>query len=110
MKRIALACLLVAAPLASPASAQDVIFRDGFELVCPPDMGDCDGNPADCETSLRTLTDCGACRVPCDMEHGTCLLEHLRARAGLVHRERGHGDACVRRPCELLPAHGPRFQ
>jgi len=72
MKRIALACLLLGMPLASAASAQDVIFRDGFELVCPPDMGDCDGNPADCETSLRTLTDCGACGVPCAMEHGTC--------------------------------------
>jgi hypothetical protein len=72
MKRAALVCLLLGIPLASAASAQDVIFRDGFELVCPADMGDCDGNPADCETSLRTLTDCGECGVPCAREHGTC--------------------------------------
>jgi hypothetical protein len=72
MNRAALACLLLGMPLASAASAQDVIFRDGFELVCPADVGDCDGNPADCETSLRTLTDCGECGVPCAREHGTC--------------------------------------
>ena len=40
---------------------------------CPAGLGDCDAVFADCETSLRTRADCGACDVPCAHEHGTCL-------------------------------------
>ena len=72
MIRLALASLLLAGPLAAKVAAQDLIFRDGFELVCPPEMGDCNGDGVDCETSLRTLSNCGSCGVPCAIPHGSC--------------------------------------
>lgn len=39
---------------------------------CPSGTGDCDGDPANgCEVALDTLTDCGACDVPCGHHHAT---------------------------------------
>lgn len=54
----------------------------GSTCVCGPGLGDCDGNPlGGCETSLLTMTNCGACGVPCNAptygsaicETGTCI-------------------------------------
>lgn len=45
---------------------------------CAPGWSDCDGDPANgCETSLRTLTDCGGCGVPCTRS-GNSDLHHRR--------------------------------
>jgi len=39
---------------------------------CAAGYDDCDMNPGNgCETSIRTLTDCGACGVPCTFPSGT---------------------------------------
>jgi len=38
--------------------------------VCNFGWGNCDSNPADCETSLALITSCGACNVACDPAHG----------------------------------------
>ncbi len=40
--------------------------------TCMPGFGNCNGMSGDgCETSLSTLTDCGACGVPCMLPHAT---------------------------------------
>ncbi|MGE0786706.1 MAG: hypothetical protein AB7S26_13625 [Sandaracinaceae bacterium] len=39
---------------------------------CGVGFGDCNGDVSDgCETSLNTLTDCGACGDPCEIDRGT---------------------------------------
>lgn len=51
-------------------------------IMCDPGFDDCDGDAmTGCERSLRTLTDCGACNVPCAIDHtvvscatGTCTM------------------------------------
>src|SRR6185503_18753544 len=50
--------------------------------TCNPGLGDCDGDSANgCETSLNTLTNCGACGSTCNLTNasescpsGTCTL------------------------------------
>jgi hypothetical protein len=51
-------------------------------LECPAGFGDCDSNPADCETALNTVTACGGCDVSCDGSHasvscieGACVVD-----------------------------------
>ncbi|MGE0789553.1 MAG: hypothetical protein AB7S26_28020 [Sandaracinaceae bacterium] len=39
---------------------------------CSPGFDDCNGDPSDgCEAALDTVTDCGACGVPCTVANGT---------------------------------------
>ncbi|HVY30489.1 MAG TPA: hypothetical protein VHB79_28215 [Polyangiaceae bacterium] len=52
-------------PSSSPGGA------GGATPSCPDGFGDCDDNPADCETPLDTVTACGACDVSCDGSHGS---------------------------------------
>ncbi len=69
--------------------------------ACHAGFGDCDGDAANgCERSLRALTDCGGCGVPCDLPgatescaSGSCaLVECLPGR--------GDCDAAVANGCE----------
>lgn len=48
---------------------------------CPAGTGDCDGDPANgCEVALDTLTDCGACGVPCGGAHATASCDGFVCR------------------------------
>ena len=49
----------------------------GAPSACPTGFGDCDDNPADCETPLDTLTSCGACDVTCTATNGAVACEDL---------------------------------
>ena len=67
--------------------------------ACESGWGNCNANTADgCETSLRTLTDCGGCAITCDLPNasescstGTCVL---------VSCTTGYGN------CDSNPANG----
>ncbi len=49
---------------------------DGGVVECPDGFADCNGNPADeCETSLETADDCGACGADCRVPHATPLCQ-----------------------------------
>jgi hypothetical protein len=56
---------------------------------CSPGFADCNGDPKDgCETSLKTLKNCGACGKPCTVASGTptcvtgkCEVDHCPAGA-----------------------------
>ena len=44
----------------------------GCRITCAQLYADCDGDvKTGCETNLRTLTDCGACRTPCMLPNAT---------------------------------------
>ena len=43
----------------------------GAPNQCPAGYGDCDTNPADCETPLNLITSCGACGTSCDGSHAS---------------------------------------
>ncbi len=62
------------------------------ELVtCEDDFFDCDSDPRNgCETSIRTLTDCGRCRMP--GESPLCALDHAT-------------ETCESGTCELVGCH-----
>ena len=59
-----------------------VLNFTGKSEGCPAGWGDCDSNPANgCETQLNSLQHCGACNVPCNLNHasescstGQCLV------------------------------------
>jgi hypothetical protein len=58
----------------SPANATGPTCSGGScsFASCNSGYGNCDGNaPNGCEASLRTLTDCGSCGVPCDLANAT---------------------------------------
>ena len=68
-------------------------------LVCNPGFADCDGLVANgCETSLHTLTDCGACRTACTRAGGVadCTTGMCRTSSCLA----GFGD------CDMVDANG----
>jgi hypothetical protein len=68
--------------------------------ACTTGFGNCDGNPATgCETSTRTLTDCGTCGTPCDIPNatescmtGTCALGSCDT--GFANCSGGLADGC----------------
>ncbi|HEX2676375.1 MAG TPA: hypothetical protein VHM19_07035, partial [Polyangiales bacterium] len=76
---------------AGPPHASSLMCASGScQPVCDAGYGDCNGNYADgCETSLRTLTDCGACGVGCAIANaaatcstGTCEVNNCSADLG----------------------------
>lgn len=56
---------------AQPNVAGGICVQGACEVVwCDPGFGSCDGSgQSGCETSLRTLTDCGGCGQTCDPVH-----------------------------------------
>src|SRR5262249_8740594 len=72
-------------------NATETCSRGMCEIAsCIVGYGDCDGTTSNgCETSLRTLTDCGACGTSCAFDHaaascgsGTCTLGACAAGYG----------------------------
>jgi hypothetical protein len=67
--------------------------------TCAAGFASCNGNPDDgCETSTRTLTDCGACGAPCSFANaaescasGTCAMGTCDAGFGNCDAQSGNG-------------------
>lgn len=47
------------------------------DAECPADSGDCDENPADCETPLDTAQNCGECGTTCTSTNGVSACQEL---------------------------------
>ena len=50
----------------------------GAGSQCPTGFGDCDTDPADCETPLNLLTSCGACDVSCSQANAVVACTDLK--------------------------------
>jgi hypothetical protein len=67
--------------------------------TCNPGTGNCDGNSANgCETLLTSLTDCGACGVPCSRANATPTC--ATGSCEIVSCNTGYGD------CDALDPNG----
>ena len=70
-------------------------------LACEEGWADCDGNPANgCETSTRTLTNCGGCGVVCDLPNATESCASGACALEMCNPGYGNCDGMVSNGCE----------
>jgi len=59
---------------------------------CGKAMKNCEPSNPDCETSVDTVTSCGACDVHCDQVHGTPICQDSRCVVPAGNCEAGYSD------------------
>lgn len=73
--------------------------------MCPQGSGDCDSNPADCETSLtNNVSDCGFCNNACSAPNGTPRCTNGTCGIGSCNAGRADCNASVADGCEVTLA------
>jgi hypothetical protein len=77
-------CGACGAPCGRPHATESCITGVCLIDACVPGWGNCDGlDPNGCETSLTTLSDCGACGVACSLPNASesCVTGSCRVSA-----------------------------
>jgi hypothetical protein len=68
---------------------------------CAPGFGDCDSNPADCETALDQVTSCGSCTTVCTAPNATVACTNLSCVIAQCNAGRADCDGSYANGCEI---------